>query len=320
VDADPGNRPRAVLLLGPTASGKSDLALRLAERFDLEIVSIDSALVYRGMDIGTAKPSPQERARVSHHLIDLIDPSESYSAARFVQDAHQAIAEIRERGRMPLLVGGTMLYVRALLGGMDELPGANPSVRARLDAEASALGWPAMHARLAACDPASAARLQPADSQRIQRALEIFELTGRPMSTLIGHQREVAARQAAQWPVIALEPSDRSILHARIATRLRGMVQAGFMNEVMALRARVDLHPGLPAMRCVGYRQALEALERGDARPEHSFLEPAIAATRQLAKRQLTWLRAMADRRVIDCLESNAMEQVVQVVADRWRP
>lgn len=311
--------PRAILLLGPTASGKSAAALALAEHLDLEIVSIDSALVYRGMDIGTAKPSADERRRVPHHLIDLIDPGESYSAARFVNDAHAAIEAIRAKGRLPLLVGGTMLYVRALLGGMDDLPAANAEVRARLDDEARRLGWPVLHARLAQLDPATAARLPPTDAQRIQRALEVIELTGQPLSSLLGRQRDNAARPLASWPIISLEPSDRSVLHTRIAERLRAMVRAGFMDEVQTLRARGDLHAGLPSMRCVGYRQAWEALERQQATAEQAFLEPAIAATRQLAKRQLTWLRAMPERRVIDCLAPDAIPEVVRRVLGLWQ-
>lgn len=311
--------PRAILLLGPTASGKSAAALALAEHHDLEIVSIDSALVYQGMDIGTAKPSTEERRQVPHHLIDLIDPSESYSAARFVHDAHAAIEAIRAKGRLPLMVGGTMLYVRALLGGMDDLPPANAEVRARLDDEARRLGWPVLHARLAQLDAPTAARLPPTDAQRIQRALEVIELTGQPLSSLLGRQRDNAAGSLTQWPVISLEPSDRSVLHARIAERLRAMIRAGFLDEVIALRARGDLHAGLPSMRCVGYRQAWEALERRSAAPEQAFLEPAVAATRQLAKRQLTWLRAMPERTVIDCLAPDAVTQVLQQVDRLWR-
>jgi tRNA dimethylallyltransferase len=314
----PQPTPRAILLLGPTASGKSAAALTLAEHLDLEIVSIDSALVYKDMNIGTAKPSAAERRRVPHHLIDLIDPSESYSAARFVNDANAAIEAIRAKGRLPLMVGGTMLYVRALLGGMDDLPPADVQVRARLDDEARRLGWPALHARLAQLDAPTAARLPPTDAQRIQRALEVIELTGQPLSSLLGRQRENAAQQLAQWPVISLEPSNRSVLHARIAQRLQSMVQSGFLDEVIALRARGTLHAGLPSMRCVGYRQAWEALEQQPAAAERAFLEPAIAATRQLAKRQLTWLRAMPQRTVIDCLNPDVASEVLQQVDRLW--
>ena len=326
----------AILLLGPTASGKSAISMALAQRFDLEIISVDSALVYRGMDIGTAKPSAAERLAVPHHLIDLIDPLESYSAARFVNDAQQLIAQIRTRGRLALLVGGTMLYARALQGGLDELPAADPQVRARIDAQAAALGWPTMHARLAQIDAPTAARLEPGDSQRIQRALEIFELTGKPMSTLIGRWREsgapisvtqgvLAQAKASQWPVIALEPSDRSVLHARIGQRFDDMLQAGFLDEVRALRARGDLNVSLPSMRCVGYRQAWQFLDELEslgakspgplASRRQRFIDEAVAATRQLAKRQLTWLRSMPDRQVVDCLARDAAEQVMSKVA-----
>ena len=327
--------PDAVMLLGPTASGKSAIALRLAERFELEIISVDSALVYRGMDIGTAKPSVPELAAVPHHLIDLIDPRESYSAASFVRDARRLIDEIRGRGRLPLLVGGTMLYARALSTGLDDLPGADPTLRAALDEEAAHLGWPAMHARLAAIDPQTAARLEPGDSQRIQRALEIHALSGQPMSELIGAQRAHTDAPLALL-TIALEPADRAVLHARIAARFEAMLAAGFLDEVAALRARGDLHTGLPSMRCVGYRQAwryLDDLEHGidqdtgqtashgtqlgklgPAR-RRAFIDESVAATRQLAKRQLTWLRSMPHRRVIDCLAPDAPDQVAAIIA-----
>jgi len=318
--------PAAIMLLGPTASGKSAIAMRLAERFELEIISVDSALVYRGMDIGTAKPTPTELAAVPHHLIDLIDPSESYSAASFVRDARQLIGEIRGRGRLPLLVGGTMLYARALATGLDDLPAADPAMRAALDDEAARLGWPAMHARLATIDPQTAARLEPGDSQRIQRALEIHALSGRPMSELIG-----APRAHTDTPLglltIALEPADRAALHARIAARFEAMLSAGFLDEVAALRARGDLDTGMPSMRCVGYRQAwryLDDLEQGiDQGANHAktgparrqvFIDESVAATRQLAKRQLTWLRSMPQRHVIDCLAPDAPDQVAALM------
>ena len=319
--------PDAVMLLGPTASGKSAIAMRLAERFDLEIISVDSALVYRSMDIGTAKPTPAELAAVRHHLIDLIDPSESYSAASFVRDARQLIVEIRGRGRLPLLVGGTMLYARALASGLDDLPGADPAMRAALDEEAAQLGWPAMHARLATIDPQTAARLEPGDSQRIQRALEIHALSGRPMSELIGAPRAHPEAPPAML-TIALEPADRAVLHARIAARFEAMLAAGFLDEVAALRARGDLHTGMPSMRCVGYRQAwryLDDLEHGiDQGANHAkigpsrrqvFIDESVAATRQLAKRQLTWLRSMPQRRVVDCLAPDAPDQVAALIA-----
>ena len=275
--------------MGPTASGKSALALALARRFRAEIVSVDSAQVYRGMDIGTAKPDAATRASVRHHLIDVIDPTDAYSAARFRADAIEAIAGIRSRGAVPLVVGGTMLYFKALQEGLSALPGADPAVRARLDARAAAEGWPALHAELARVDPLTAARLEATDAQRIQRALEVFEIAGRPLSELQG------AREAgdALGPAIAIAliPDDRARLHAQIAARFDAMLAAGLVDELSGLRARHALTPELPSMRCVGYRQAWEFLER---RIDAATLRAkGIAATRQLAKRQLTWLRAM---------------------------
>jgi tRNA dimethylallyltransferase len=307
-----------VLLLGPTASGKSAIALALAERIALEIVSVDSALVYRGMDVSTAKPSAAERAAVPHHLIDLIEPTEAYSAARFASDARRLIGEIRARGRLPLLVGGTMLYAKALRDGLDALPRADPMVRARLDAEAAREGWPALHARLAAIDPATAARLEPGDSQRIQRALEVYELTHRPLSSLIGRRAADGPPPALQ--TIALEPSNRALLHARIAARFDTMLAAGLLDEVRALRARGDLDPTLPSMRAVGVRQAwsyLDDLEAGDGSEARRarFVDQGVAATRQLAKRQLTWLRSMPDRRVVDGLAPDALDRVAALIA-----
>jgi tRNA dimethylallyltransferase len=297
---------RVICLAGPTASGKSAIALALAGALEqpVEIVSVDSAQVYRGMDIGTAKPSAEQRAAVPHHLIDIVEPSQSYSAARFVEDARRAIADINARGRIALLVGGTMLYFKALLHGLDALPGADPALRERLDAQAAAQGWPALHAELARIDPVTAARLAPGDAQRIQRALEVFHLSGRPMSALHG----ITTPPAVTAPLIALEPLDRAWLHARIAARFHEMLAAGLVAEVRALRARGDLHAGLPAMRCVGYRQAWDALERD----ELALLpERAIAATRQLAKRQLTWLRAMPGRIGIACDAPDALERTI---------
>ena len=276
-----------VVLVGPTASGKSAVALELARRFDGEIVSADSAQVYRGMDIGTAKPDAVTRARIRHHLLDLIDPTDAYSAARFRSDAAAAIADIRSRGRVPIVAGGTMLYVKALREGLSELPQADPALRAELDARAARVGWPSMHAELARVDPFTAARLAPTDAQRIQRALEVHALTRRPLSALQG------ARTAEfdGMLVLALVPADRFRLHAVIGLRFDAMLAAGLVDEVVALRARFDLRPGLPSMRAVGYRQVLEYL---DGRIDRSALrEHGIAATRQLAKRQLTWLRRM---------------------------
>jgi len=296
-------------LAGPTASGKSAAALAiaaaLAPRHAVEIVSVDSALVYRGMDIGTAKPSAAERAAVPHHLIDIVDPAEPYSAARFVADAGAAIAAIRGRGAIPLLVGGTMLYFRALFDGLDALPEAHPAVRAAIDARATRAGWPALHAELAAVDPATAARLAPNDSQRIQRALEVHQVSGRPLSAW--H----SAPDGRTPPLIALEPDDRAWLHARIGARFAAMLDAGFVDEVRRLRARGDLHAGLPSMRAVGYRQAWSALEGGDL---DTLAASASAATRQLAKRQLTWLRSMPWRQVVACDAGDAVEQVVRLV------
>ncbi|MFA7664553.1 MAG: tRNA (adenosine(37)-N6)-dimethylallyltransferase MiaA [Burkholderiaceae bacterium] len=303
------------MLLGPTASGKTAAALAIAERLPVEIVSVDSALVYRGLDIGTAKPSAAERQRVAHHLIDLIEPTDSYSAARFVADADAAIAAIRARGRQPLLVGGTMLYAKAFAEGLHALPQADPAVRRRLEEEAAQLGWPALHARLARLDPASAARLEPGDSQRIQRALEVVELSGRPLSEWLADTR-CAADTRPPVSIIALEPSSRTDLHARIATRFEAMLAAGFVDEVRRLRARGDLHTNLPSMRCVGYRQLWQWFEAGapDGPAWQAAVAAGISATRQLAKRQLTWLRAMPQRQVVDCLAPDAVARVLALI------
>ena len=305
-------KPLAVAIMGPTASGKTAAALEIARHIPSEIISVDSALVYRGMDIGTAKPTREERAAAPHHLIDILDPLDAYSAMQFRQDALQLVGDIVHRGRLPLLVGGTMLYFKALRDGLDELPQADPEVRARLDAEAAALGVPALHARLAVIDPETAARLKPNDSQRIQRALEIHELTGRPMSQLLSG----ATKSPLPFDMLplSLEPSDRSVLHARIAARFDMMLasEGGLLNEVAILRARCDLHPGLPSIRCVGYRQAWEYL---DGEVDFATMrEKGIAATRQLAKRQLTWLRSMPDRVVVDCNAPDSAAQVLGLV------
>ena len=300
---------RTLCLAGPTASGKTAAALAIADSLapsmPVEIVSVDSALVYRGMDIGTAKPGADERERVPHHLIDIIDPTQFYSAAQFVADANRLIDDIASRGRFPLLVGGTMLYFKALFDGLDEMPASDPAVRASLDEEGASLGWPAMHARLAEVDPVTAARLKPGDAQRIQRALEVWRISGRPLSSF---HREKTPRPAP--PLISLEPRDRAWLHERIAQRFDAMLGAGFVDEVRALRSRGDLHPGLPSMRCVGYRQAWEAL---DADELSTLRDKGIAATRQLAKRQLTWLRGMPARHVIDCDDTDALRRTVQL-------
>jgi len=286
---------RVLALAGPTAAGKSDVALHLARALDAEIVSVDSALVYRGMDIGTAKPSAEDRRAVPHHLIDIRDPTEAYSAAEFVADAARLVREINGRGRLALLVGGTMLYFKAASEGLAAMPPADADMREAIAAQARERGWPALHDELARVDPATAARLAPNDAQRIQRALEVFRTTGRPLSDFHG-----AARQGAlpPMPLLSLEPGDRAWLHERIARRFDAMLAQGFLDEVRRLRARGDLHLGLPSMRSVGYRQAWEALDQGW--PEAQLRERGIFATRQLAKRQLTWLRSMP-RRVLAC-------------------
>ncbi|MDE2187926.1 MAG: tRNA (adenosine(37)-N6)-dimethylallyltransferase MiaA [Betaproteobacteria bacterium] len=294
------------VLTGPTASGKTAAALLLARELDLEIISMDSALVYRGMDIGTAKPSPAELAQVPHHLIDIVEPTQNFSAAQFAQHARALIAEVRARGREPLVVGGTLLYLRALEQGLSELPGADPALRARLEARAALHGWGALHAELARVDPESAARIEPGDTQRIQRALEVWELSGRPLSR---HFQAAPREPRLELRVVSLEPSDRAWLHARIAERLGGMLREGLLDEVRALRARGDLHPGLASMRCVGYRQAWEHLD--GLYDAAQFEARAVAATRQLAKRQLTWLRSMPGRQRIDCCATDATEQAV---------
>ena len=283
------HEPAAYVLLGPTASGKSALAMELAARFPLEIISVDSGQVYRGMDIGTAKPSAAERARVPHHLIDVVDPTESYSAGRFREDAIRAVRDIFGRGRIPLLVGGTMLYYRALAQGIDALPVAEPGLRAQIDARAARHGWPALHADLARVDPVTAARLAPNDAQRIQRALEVWELSGRPLSEL-----QSGARRAPPFALraFALVPEDRAELHRRIAARFERMLEEGLVEELKGLRRKYDLHASLPSMRCVGYRQAWACLEGEYGEAE--LREKGIAATRQLAKRQLTWLRSFS--------------------------
>jgi len=286
--------------------------LAIAERLPVEIISVDSALVYRGMDIGTAKPSAAEQAAVPHHLIDLIDPTEVYSAAQFVADARRLASEILARGRLPLLVGGTMLYFKALFDGLSEMPQADEPLRAELDARAAALGWPAMHAELAIVDPVTAARLAPNDSQRIQRALEVCTLAGKPMSEL--HQQR---SEGVDWPLLSLEPTDRAWLHQRLGLRFKTMLDAGLLDEVRGLRARGDLNADLPAMRCVGYRQAWEALDADDF---SSLVERGSAATRQLAKRQLTWLRSMPQRQVIACDGPQAQAELLAALQRLLEP
>jgi tRNA dimethylallyltransferase len=289
--------PTAFVLLGPTASGKSRLALELAQKLPLEIVSVDSAQVYRGMDIGTAKPGPAERAQVRHHLIDLVDPHESYSVGRWREDAIRAIEDIFQRTKIPLLVGGTMLYYRALTSGLAALPSADIEVRAELDASAARRGWPSLHAELAKVDPEAAQRIQPNDAQRIQRALEVWKLTGEPLSKI---QRLTEAPLPFALKAFALVP-ERAFLHARIAERFEAMLAAGLIEEVKSLKSRFALQPTLPSMRAVGYRQVWEFLEGRFG--EDELRSRGVAATRQLAKRQLTWLRSFPH---VESVEPNA--------------
>jgi tRNA dimethylallyltransferase len=316
---------RCIALAGPTASGKTAAAMAIAQRHAVEIISVDSALVYRGMDIGTAKPTPAELAAVPHHLIDIRDPLHAYSAAEFVADANRLMEDIRARGKLPLLVGGTMLYFKALFDGLDDMPKADPATRALIAEEAAASGWPALHAELARVDPVTAARLAPNDSQRISRALEVFRVSGQPLSFF--HQQNAAktmvdgGREEKTAILISLEPQERSWLHHRIAERFDAMLAAGFVEEVKTLRARGDLTTDLPSMRCVGYRQAWELLDAQEARspggsfPMNELRDKGIIATRQLAKRQITWLRSMPQRHIITCDTDQALPLVLQAVA-----
>ncbi|MDT3736288.1 MAG: tRNA (adenosine(37)-N6)-dimethylallyltransferase MiaA [Denitratisoma sp.] len=296
--------------MGPTASGKTAVVFELADRLPLEIVSVDSAQVFIDMDIGTAKPDRATLAKYPHHLIDLISPEESYSAARFRADALRAMGEIAARGKIPLLAGGTMLYFKALREGLSDLPQADAELRRAIDADAQTRGWPALHAELAALDPEAAARLKPTDAQRIQRALEVVRLTGAPLA------ESLARRPDAVLPFrlvqLALLPSDRAVLHERIARRFDAMLEAGLIDEVRALRKKYRLHAGLPSMRCVGYRQAWDHLEGMCDRA--ALREKGIAATRQLAKRQLTWLRSWPDVEAFDCLAADLVAQVTRTV------
>jgi len=304
-------KPLAVAIMGPTASGKTAAALAIARQRPAEIISVDSALVYRGMDIGTAKPSAAELASVPHHLIDIIEPTEAYSVAQFRDDTLRLVAEIGARGKLPLLVGGTMMYFKGLTGGLDELPTADAALRADIEAQAARVGWPAMHEKLRALDPETAARLAPNDAQRINRALEIIQLSGKPMSALLS--KRAPTELPFELLSFALEPSDRGVLHARIAARFDQMLgasdDAGLVAEVAGLRARGDLHPGLPSMRCVGYRQAWDYLDGSIDRA--ALRETGIIATRQLAKRQLTWLRSMPERVIIDCLSPDPAAEML---------
>lgn len=277
-------------LMGPTASGKTDLAIEMARQYPIEIVSVDSALVYKGMDIGTAKPAPELQNEIPHHLIDILEPSATYSAARFCRDAETAIRAIQARGHIPLLVGGTMLYFKALISGLSDLPSENATIRAALQAEACEIGWDSLHARLAQIDPNSANRIHPNDRQRLQRALEVYEISGKTMTELT---LEASQRQASRFVQWAIVPQDRALLHQRIEKRFEQMLDEGFLDEVRALMARGDLHPDCPSMRSVGYRQA-RAYLTGQIDYD-TMVQKGIAATRQLAKRQLTWLRTWPD-------------------------
>jgi tRNA dimethylallyltransferase len=299
--------PPAILLMGPTASGKTAVALEIARALPCEIVSVDSALVYKGMDIGTAKPDAEALQAVPHHLIDIIEPHETYSAARFRDDALAAMREITERGRIPLLVGGTMLYFQALVEGLNELPQADPMIRLVIDTMAQEEGWPAVYARLKQVDPATAARLDPNDKQRVQRALEIYYISGKTMADLLQKPRYV---YFPYTPIkIALIPDERALLHERIEKRFVHMLEAGFVSEVERLREEYGLDATMPAMRCVGYRQALQHLS-GDLTPEE-LLSQGVAATRQLAKRQLTWLRSIDDATVFECFDETLAATVL---------
>ncbi len=311
----PSTRPDAFAILGPTASGKSHLAMAIARHVPVEIISVDSAQVYRDMDVGTAKPSSAERDAVPHHLIDIIDPTERYSAARFRADALRLVEEIRARGRIPLLVGGTMLYIKALREGLSSLPGADLAVRAAIDQEAVARGWPALHAELREHDPVTAARLSPNDSQRIQRALEVFRVSGAPMSEHF--VCDSVATPSIGLYILALIPPDRALLHRRIAERFDRMLDDGLVDEVTRLREKYPLQAVLPSMRCVGYRQAWEFIDGAIDRP--TLREQGIAATRQLAKRQLTWLRSMPDVTSLDCF-SPQLEGTVLAAIERHPP
>jgi len=303
------NLPFYLSIAGPTAAGKTATALAIAREFDCEIISVDSALVYRGMDIGTANPTAHELAAVPHHLIDIRDPLHAYNAAEFAREAAALIRAVSARGKLPLLVGGTMLYFKALGEPLDAMPTADTRIRDAIEQEAQAIGWSAMHAQLAQVDPATAARLAPADSQRIGRALEVWRSAGVPLSQLQLRSQQSAHKDVQSKPhapLISLEPQDRAWLHARIAERFDAMLAQGLVQEVEGLRARGDLHAALPSMRCVGYRQVWEVLE--GTSPAAQLRDIGIFATRQLAKRQITWLRSMPQRDVIACDRSDALE------------
>lgn len=310
--------PPAIFLMGPTAAGKTDLALELARTLPCELISVDSALIYRGMDIGTAKPDKATLAEFPHRLIDIRDPAESYSAAEFRADALAAMAEITAKGRIPLLVGGTMLYYKALLEGLADMPSADPEVRAELEARAAREGWEALHRELAAVDPASAARIHPNDPQRLTRALEVYKVSGLTMTA--HRERQAAQNLAGNAPgkahlpynvaQLAIAPAQRQVLHERIAQRFRLMLEQGFIQEVEALRSRNDLHAGLPSIRAVGYRQVWDYLDGGPTRAEME--ERGIVATRQLAKRQFTWLRSWSDLYWVESLACDNLPRTLK--------
>ena len=310
--------PPAIFLMGPTASGKTDLALQLADALPCEIISVDSALIYRGMDIGSAKPNAEILQKYPHHLIDILDPAQSYSAAQFRDDALQAMADITARGRIPLLVGGTMLYFKALTEGLAAMPSADPEVRARLEQQAASEGWAALHTELQRIDPVSAQRIHPNDPQRLLRALEVWHISGQTMTQLRAKQslekQQLLASNGAHLPynvaTFAIAPQQRSVLHERIAQRFQQMLEQGFIAEVEALRQRGDLHIDLPSIRAVGYRQAWAYLDGEYAYDE--MIERGIIATRQLAKRQFTWLRSWDDVEWLDSLSCNKMSQVLK--------
>ena len=310
--------PPAIFLMGPTASGKTDLALQLADALPCEIISVDSALIYRGMDIGSAKPNAEILQKYPHHLIDILDPAQSYSAAQFRDDALQAMADITARGRIPLLVGGTMLYFKALTEGLAAMPSADPEVRARLEQQAASEGWAALHTELQRIDPVSAQRIHPNDPQRLLRALEVWHISGQTMTQLRAKQslekQQLLASNGAHLPynvtTFAIAPQQRSVLHERIALRFQQMLEQGFIAEVEALRQRGDLHIDLPSIRAVGYRQAWAYLDGEYAYDE--MIERGIIATRQLAKRQFTWLRSWDDVEWLDSLSCNKMSQVLK--------
>lgn len=320
-------KARAIAIAGPTASGKTALALAIASHLQAhggaEIISVDSALVYKGMDIGTAKPSQEELAAVPHHLIDIRDPLRAYSAAEFAHDAMACVNDIASRGKVPLLVGGTMLYFKALLEGLNDMPAANATVRTLIQAEAERVGWPAMHAQLKEIDPVTALRLAPADSQRISRALEVFRISGKPLSSFQVNKHSPNTSQEAtevkvnglhfqNVPMLSLEPLDRTWLHKRIEQRFDDMLAHGFLEEVKTLRARGDLQIDLPSMRCVGYRQAWEALD--GSLPMAELRDRGVFSTRQLAKRQLTWLRSMPHRFVVQADGDDVLQQALNWV------